>query len=161
SVVYTITVTNNGPTNVVGATVTDVLPAGLMFVSASNNPLPSGASSSLDVVSVDPINGGGNLGWTVSIPNGASIVYSVTTNVLPGRTGNVVNTATVSHPSISDPNPANNSSTDTNTPAPEADLAVVKALTSAIVPGQPVTYTVTVTNIGPSNVVGARVEDYL
>ena len=33
---YTITVTNNGPSTVTGATVSDLLPAGTTFVSATN-----------------------------------------------------------------------------------------------------------------------------
>ncbi len=59
-----------------------------------------------------------------------------------------------------DPNPGNNSATDTDTLTPQTDLAITKTDGAASeVPGTPVTYTIVVTNAGPSNAAGATVAD--
>ncbi len=85
----------------------------------------------------------------------------ITASVLPGATGNLVNTATVTAPGgITDPNAANNTATDTDTPAGVADLAITKTDGAATyLPGGSLTYTITVTNAGPSDAVGAAVAD--
>ena len=62
------------------------------------------------------------------------------------------NTATVTPPAgVTDPDPADNSATDTDTLTPRADLSVTKtASPGPFTVGQQVTYTLTVTNLGPS-----------
>src|SRR5207302_764870 len=56
----------------------------------------------------------------------------------------------------------NNSSTDSDTLTPQADLTISKSDgKSTAVPGTDVTYTITVTNNGPSTVNGATVSDVL
>src|SRR5262249_14535243 len=58
--------------------------------------------------------------------------------------------------------PGNNSATDTNPVGPQADLAVSKVGSpDPYVPGAPLTYTIVVSNAGPSNVSNARVQDAL
>ena len=76
-------------------------------------------------------------------------------------TGNLVNTASAANPAgTTDPNPGNNSATDTDTPAPVADLGVTKTdNTGTFTPGGSTTYTIVVTNHGPSFVTGATVTD--
>ena len=74
------------------------------------------------------------------------------------------NTATVAPPAgISDPNPANNSATDTDTvvPAPiVADLVVTNTDNmTVLVAGTGTIYTIVVTNQGPGAVTGATVTD--
>ena len=80
-----------------------------------------------------------------------------------GTTGTLVNTATVTPPlGVTDPVPGNNSATDTNPAGPQADLTVSKASSpNPYVPGALLTYTMVVTNAGPSNVTNARVQDAL
>src|SRR5207253_2870977 len=57
-------------------------------------------------------------------------------------------------------NTANNSVTDTDTLTPQADLQITNTDGQATaVPGTPITYTIVVTNAGPSNVTGASVAD--
>src|SRR5690606_28168979 len=106
-------------------------------------------------------SGTGSINQTVSVPNGGNIVYTILVSVPSGFTGNLVNTATVTPPvGTDDPTPGNDTSTDTDTPAPVADLSVVKTNGSATyTPGTIVTYTVTVTNNGPSDVASATVTD--
>ena len=79
----------------------------------------------------------------------------------PGASGTLVNTATAGVPAgWTDPNAGNNSATDTDTLTPQSDLAVTKTDGSATaVPGSPISYTVTVSNNGPSNVTAATFTD--
>ena len=63
---------------------------------------------------------------------------------------------------VTDPVPGNNAATDTNPVGPQADLAISKSSTpKPYVPGAPLTYTVMVSNAGPSDVINARVQDAL
>ena len=73
----------------------------------------------------------------------------------------VSNTASVSVPvGVIDTNPANNSATDTDTINLRADLKVtVTDRKTVVIPGQVNTYTIVVTNLGPSDVSGAIVND--
>src|SRR5205085_63086 len=91
--------------------------------------------------------------WTgLSLASGQSITLTVTGTVDPTATGNQSNTATVTAPpGATDPTPGNDSATDTDTLTPQADLSVSKTdgKTSAV-PGTSDTYTITVTNNGPS-----------
>ena len=92
-VVYTVTVTNNGPADATGVSLSDVLPTDLTYVS-------------------DDAGGGYNAGiWTVgSLLNTASATLNITVMVNTGTAGSTItNTAGVSASDQSDPNAANNS----------------------------------------------------
>ncbi len=94
NIIYTITVTNNGPNAATGVTVTDTLPATVTLVSAA----PSQGS---------PCSGTSTITCSLgSLANGASA--TVTIEVQTGATGTISNTATVSGNEM-DPNTANNS----------------------------------------------------
>ena len=69
--------------------------------------------------------------------------------------------ATVTAPGgVTDPTPGNNSATDTDTLNPSADLAITKTDgVTTYTPGNTVTYTVVVSNAGPSTATGATVAD--
>ncbi len=153
TITYTIVVTNNGPSDVTGATVTDNVPATITGVTWTCVP-GTGASCSA--------SGAGNINDTVNIPAGEILTYTLTGTVSPSATGNLVNTVSVTPPTgVTDPNLGNNNATDTDTML-VADLAITKTDGSAIyTPGGSITYTVVVTNNGPSNVVGATVSDPL
>ncbi|MFM7035963.1 MAG: FG-GAP-like repeat-containing protein, partial [Planctomycetia bacterium] len=149
-VTYTITVTNAGPSAVIGATVSDILPAGTSFVSAAGGATYDSGSNTVRYTT-------GALGVSGST--------SFTITILPAstRTGSLVNTATVAAPTgTTDSNPLNNSAIDTDTPAPVADLSISKTDNrTTYVPDRNLTYTITVTNLGPSAVTGATVSDVL
>ena len=52
---------------------------------------------------------------------------------------------------VTDPTPANNTATDTDTLTPQADLQITKTDgKTTVVPGTSDTYTVVVTNVGPT-----------
>ena len=104
---YTITVTNHGPANVVGATVTDNVPTDLK-------------DPEWECAQCAPNQGSGpTVITTVNLGAGQSVVVQVRGEVKEARNRNfsvtLVNTATITAPpGITDPNAANNSATDTD-----------------------------------------------
>ena len=63
---------------------------------------------------------------------------------------------------MTDPNPANNSATDTDTLAAAADLAITKSgAPDPVSAGQNLTYTIVVTNSGPSAAASVILSDSL
>jgi uncharacterized repeat protein (TIGR01451 family) len=154
SVTYSIVVSNTGPSDVVGATVADTLPAAI--ASATWTCVAAGGGTCT-------ASGSGNINDTVNLPVGATLTYTLVANIAPSATGNLSNTASVAAPAgVTDSNPGNNSATDTDTLAPQADLAITKTDgVTTVNPGQAVTYTIVASNSGPSAVAGANVSDTL
>jgi uncharacterized repeat protein (TIGR01451 family) len=74
-----------------------------------------------------------------------------------------VNTASVAPPAgVLDPVPVDNAATDTDTLTPQADLALAKSdAPDPVAPGGLLTYTIAVTNLGPSTSPGMTVVDVL
>ena len=85
---------------------------------------------------------------TVNLPVGASVTFTVTATISAAATGTLSNTATITPPGgVTDPNPGNNSATDTDTLV-AGIIATTTAVTSSSNPSQPgdvVTFTATVT----------------
>ncbi len=151
SVTYTITASNAGPSAVTGATVADTFPAAL---AATWTCVGAGGGTC-------SASGGGNLNDSVNLPAGASVTYTVSATISASATGTLSNTATVSS-AVSDPNPANNSATDSDALMPQADLSITKTDgVTTVAPGGSVTYTITASNAGPSNAPGTTVADTL
>ena len=152
---YTISVSNAGP-NSTTATLIDPAVTGLTKTGVTCTAATGGAvCPSLPTVS--GLESGLDLG---KIPSGATLTFSVTTNVT-ATSGSVSNTATVSVPSTTiEPNTANNSATDTDTVTPITDVAVSKAVNVAAAgPGGTVAYTIRAWNNGPSPAGSATVTD--
>ena len=95
--IYTITVSNAGPSDAAGIVVTDVLPAGVTFVSASNG----GTNSS------------GTVTWPAisTLADGASQQFTLTVDVDAGTSGSLSNQATANSGTTPDPNATNNTTT--------------------------------------------------
>jgi len=96
---YTITVTNRGPNTANGVLVTDTLPGGVSFLSAT---LPAGAMSSLEANVVTVALGSLNVGESAEI--------KLTVNA-PGTPGQIVNEVAVTAPD--DPDATNNAAVNT------------------------------------------------
>ncbi len=151
-IAYTITVTNAGPFGAVGATVTDIFPAALLSPTWSCS--ASGGSSC-------PAAGAGSISHSVNVLSGGTLTYTVNATISASASGNLVNTATVTKAANQlECNTTNNSATDTDTLTPQVDLAITKTDGETdIDAGSPTTYTIVVTNSGPSDAVGATVAD--
>ncbi|MCP4664581.1 MAG: DUF11 domain-containing protein, partial [bacterium] len=154
-VTYTITVTNNGPSDAVGATVLDVFPAAVTAATWTCTPTPGDGT--------DCHSGSGDLSDSADLPAGTSVTYLATVDIDPLATGDLDNTATVAPPAgVVDDLLTNNTDSDVDVLLIEADLVLTKDNgVVTVIPGGPVTYTITVTNNGPGDVVGATVIDIL
>jgi uncharacterized repeat protein (TIGR01451 family) len=146
---YTVTVTNLGPASATNILVTDQLPAGFTFVSASPAATVFNNAAS----------------WTVgSLALNARTNFTVTAVSAEG--GNFTNVAFAVTSGTVDPNPTNNDGTLTNSQArttvtPLADVAVFKTGGTNISAGGAVVYTITATNAGPSTASNVVVKDSL
>lgn len=153
SQVYTITAVNNGPSDVIGATIVDNLPVGITSTAwtASTN---GGAT-------VNTNNGVGAINQTVNIPNGGSVIYTLTIQVPANYTGtSLANTASVTFPSgITNTTPALSTATETDTRRRVYDISVVKTAPNIATAGGNISYNITITNNGPSDLVSAAIAD--
>lgn len=114
---YTLVASNAGPTAVTGATVADTFPAACASVSYT-----SVAAGGATGHTAGPASGNIN-DTALNLPVGASVTYTATCTIALTATGTLVNTATIAS-GVSDPNPDNNSATDTDTLIPLATLTI-------------------------------------
>jgi uncharacterized repeat protein (TIGR01451 family) len=105
----------------------------------------------------------GDLLTTVTLTPGAFVTFMVSGEVdpsTPAGTNTLTNTATVSAPfAVTDLN-SNTSATDTDSVTPQFDVAVTNTDgVTSVTRGEFTTYTIVVTNNGPSAVTGEQVTD--
>jgi uncharacterized repeat protein (TIGR01451 family) len=145
---YLLRVANSGPADAIQVKLIDMVPAQTTFQSViaeadwiCSTPLPGGT--------------GAVICQTDRIFAGSSALIVLTVQVSPAATGVIVNEAAVE--TETPDNPVNNTATTTTTvepvAEPSADVSVTKAdEPDPVAPGNKLTYTLTVTNNGPSNV---------
>ena len=158
---WTIEVANAGPDDVVGAVVVDDFDharldvGGITWTCAPDAGAGSGTTC--------PASGDGaalEAGVTVDLEAGDSVTFTVDADVLPGATGTLDNTASVSADGVDDPDPLDDSSTDSDALTPEADLGIAKDNgEDTVAAGGNTVYTITASNVGPSTAPGALVSD--
>src|SRR5436190_1537872 len=109
-ITFSVTLSNQGPDDASGVRVTDLLPAGLNFVSAT-------ASQG----SYDNSSGVWTVGTVAVVPQTLSIIATVVNPLAQTNTG------TITHADQFDPNTGNNTASATETPQ-QADLVVAKTV---------------------------------
>lgn len=134
---YKIIVTNNGPSDAYNVVVSDPLPTGIRTATWNGDNGTSGTGALNDTLA--------------TLANGATVTYTVTLNVPSGFRGDLTNVVAVTSDTL-DPDPICTGCTDTNTPAPMADIVTIKDDgKTTYTAGEDVAYTITVTNNQPSD----------
>src|SRR5207237_697619 len=87
TIIYNVVVTNNGPSDVTGATVQDFAPAGVSGVHYSTN----GAGSTAGDLNLTNVN-------LTATGTGATVTYAITGTLSQSASGTLVETATVIRP---------------------------------------------------------------
>ncbi|HEV8631952.1 MAG TPA: DUF11 domain-containing protein [Thermoanaerobaculia bacterium] len=138
---YTITVSNEGPSDADTVTLVDTLPAGTVFASLSP---PAGWSCT-----TPPVGSGGSVSCSLATLPPGSAVFTLVVTVDPSLAAGTVitNTATVSS-TTPDPDPGNESgSVDTTVAAQPPGVTLTKADSpDPVVAGQDLTYSVAADN---------------
>ena len=136
TVTFTVRVRNSGPVNATGVQVTDLLPAGLTFVSSTVTHGTYASATGL---------------WDVGpLLNGATATLTIVANVT--TVGAKTNTAQVTFSDQFDPDsvPGNSSATEDDqasvTVTPSSDLQLVKTATTGFAVGSVGTYSISVNN---------------
>ena len=148
---YTIVITNTGPSDAVGVRITDTLPTGVSYV--AHVPTPEWTCSTV----------GSELRCSraAAMVVNARLQVDVAVLVGAGVTGSLNNFVRVGAASP-DPLSGNNSDTETTTVVPQSDLSLAKVASSnPVIAGTNLTYTLTVSNLGPSNAASLVVTDTL
>ena len=144
---WALVVVNAGPSTATGVSVTDPLPAGTTFASAS-----AGCTGSATVKC--------SVG-TLAPGDSATLVIGATTASSLTSGSSIANTATVTS-STADPDTTNNTATAPSTITTSADVGVTKSAESAqATAGGPLIYDMRVTNDGPSDAQGVSLTDAL
>ncbi|WP_290840672.1 choice-of-anchor L domain-containing protein, partial [Flavobacterium sp.] len=150
TVVYTINVLNTGPEVAQNVSVSDLVPAG---IPAANVSWVGPATS-----------GSGNINETFATVNVNQMLTYAVTVIVPSdfdQNTNLVNTVAVTSTTY-DPNPDCLFCTDTDTPAPSANISAMKSDSLPnFVDDTDVTYNITILNQGPSDAVNILVSDAL
>jgi uncharacterized repeat protein (TIGR01451 family) len=145
---YTAQVTNTGTAVVPAATLAIVLPAGVSFQSAS--PGCSNASGTVTCA------------LAALLPGAPPTARTVQMGVPLSASGTLVGSGSVSGAGPLDPTPADNSAGAQTTVNPSADLALDQSDSAdPVAQGAPFSYTLTVTNGGPSAATGVTLVDTL
>lgn len=143
---WQLEVTNHGGDDATGVTVTDTLPAGVRFVSASIGCTEASGTVTCAIGAL-AVGGRATVQITVTVPH-----------ALGSQT--LVNAAVVRGDQI-DENPSNDRDEATTEVGPSADLAIVKTGPATAAAGGQVAWTLLVTNNGPSTATGVTVADGL
>ena len=145
TITYTVTLNNIGPDPATGVEVSDPLPSGLQFVSAT--PSEGTYDGTTGVWAVGTV--------TTATPQTLTLRATV---ISPAAE---TNSAAVTHSDQFDPDPANNGASATVTPQ-QADLMLVKDVSDPRPNvGDTVTFTVMLSNSGPNTATGVTVSDPL
>lgn len=153
TITYTINVTNNGIDSADDVSIQDTFPTDVSSINWSA--VYAGGA-------IGPASGSGNLNLNLgTLPVGGSCTITATGTVLSSTpSGTISNTATVTTTTL-ETTATDNSATAITTVNTQADLSVSKNGPETVFAGNPIIYTITVTNNGPSDARDVRVQDDL
>ena len=151
--VYTINISNVGTQAATNVLVTETVPIGTTYNAALSDPLWSLIAPDTYQISLPTLAAGA----------GFNVNFSVTINspAMPGQS-DIVNTVTISDDGTngSDPNPDDNSATDTNTLVSSPDYQItINDGELVVVPGQLLSYSINFSNGGDQDGTGVVVSD--
>jgi uncharacterized repeat protein (TIGR01451 family) len=147
---YSLTVYNLGPSDVPAVAVNDTLPVSTTFVSASAGCSETAPGSGVVICNLGGLAAGGSTSLTITVTTDVDIE--------PGTS--LENIAAVGS-AVFDPNSSNNTATADTSIIGEADLVLEKTGPASATAGNQVTYTIVVTNTGPSVAQTVDVKDDL
>ncbi len=159
---YTLQVDNNGIGNATNVTVVDVLDADTTYVSDTASGGCVEAPAGTLTCDLGGILAGGSTSFTITVSVSGAAPVGGTLQVSPCDTSeDLCNNASVTS-DLTDANPADNSTDEPTDVVPGADVSIDKTdLADPVVAGTNLTYTVTVTNAGPSVAANVVVTDVL
>jgi uncharacterized repeat protein (TIGR01451 family) len=148
---YRVVVKNNGPSDASTVSLNESIPSEVNFISAV--PVPQGSCSGSG-----PVNC--SLGSLVA-GKSITVTVSTTTKLVANQPKTILNTAIV-NTATTDPNTVNNTQTIYTQVVPAADLKLnIESLVTQVMTGSPLTYTLWITNTGPSIAYNVIVTDTL
>jgi len=151
---YSVSVTNGGPDATALLTLTDGIPAGMTFVSGTQDNGPAFACAY-----PNPGDAIGTISCTIATLSAGStadftFVFHIPSSAPPGSA--FINLASVA--TATDPNPDNDSASAVTT-TPSSDVAVSKSGPAFSAADTDVSYSVSVTNLGPDDTVTLTLTD--
>jgi uncharacterized repeat protein (TIGR01451 family) len=154
---YTISLTNNGPSDAQTVNLSDTLPAGTTFVS-----LGQGAGPAF-TCTTPAVGAGGTVSCDrATLVAGASQTFTLVVKVASSAAnGSTISNTASATTTTTDPTPGNDSATAETVVNTSADLSVTKDATTQASGGDNVTYTINAENLGPSDNAGFTVTDQL
>ncbi len=152
---YTVIVSNGGPSNATGALVKDAPGTGLTLQSVACSGASNGAACPAAGVTIANLSGAG---IAVDLPVSGTLTFTIVAQINPDATDWVTNVASITHPDSNGGAPRTASDTDMVKVVTGLQIQKTDGVTS-VVAGGTTTYTISVTNGGPSNVAGAMLKD--
>jgi uncharacterized repeat protein (TIGR01451 family) len=144
---YTLSVNNAGPDTASNVSVSDTLPAGVTFVSASGTGWTCSGTATV-TCTIGSLTSGTTSTITISV-------------TAPAQGATLLNSASVSS-TTGDPKTGNNTSAPVQTTvAPQADLSITKTGPASANASNTISYTLSVNNAGPSTASTISVSDTL
>ena len=161
---YTITMTNDGLANSSGSTLVDAIPAGATYVAGStklNGVAVADNAGAMPFATAAAINSPGQAVGVLAVGASATVEFQVTIN--GNATGNIVNSATGDIDGAGASSDAPVSTPPVSTAVqPVANVAITKSNGStSVISGNTTTYTIQVSNTGPSPANNTVVRDPL
>jgi len=150
-ITYVLTVRNAGPSTAVNVQVQDALPSGIVIADLGGCASTGSGSVLCPPTPLVSLTAGVEISWTIVVTTNSDLPVGTT----------LQNRATVNS-DTPDPNPVNNTATAETSIIGQSDLGVYKMASSpSVAAGDELTYTVVLTNDGPSDAVSVRLVDIL